>query len=229
MRRHPAVHSRCLFPAADSYARSISLGGHSVVLRFSPDRRALLHGLAFAVGLVLWATWLTRCATIVIAHADLVPRRNTWLFDWNVYHAAAADLLERTLYRVPLVEPGHALPVELFNYPPLAAVWAVPLMPFGREPGGIAWLVVGILATSAGAFLGARAVGLSWTWGWVVAGASLALYATFWPHIDNEILLGNNNHLMFGLVGGFCLAHVRAHQRVAGVLLALAIGTKLWP
>lgn len=189
----------------------------------------LLHGVAIAVGLVLWTTWLTRCATIVIAHAELLPRRNTWLYDWNVYHAAASDLLERSLYRGPLVEPGHPLPVEVFNYPPLAAAWAVPLLPFGREPGGIAWLVIGILATSAGALLATRAVGLSWRWASVVAGLALAIYATLWPHIENDILLANNNHLVFALAAGFAMAHVQGHQRVAGVVLALAIGTKLWP
>jgi hypothetical protein len=61
-----------------------------------------------------------------------------------------------------------------------------------------------------------------------VAGAALTLYAN-WPHIVNDILLANNNHLVFGLVGGFALCHVRGHERGAGVLLALSVGTKLWP
>ena len=193
-----------------------------------PFRPVIATGMALVAALVLWAFWLMRCAHIVIAHVGLTPPRNTWLYDWNVYHAAAIDLLERTLYRVPLAEPGHALPIDFFNYPPLAAAWVVPLLPFGREPGGIAWLLIAIAATSAGALLGARAIGLPWKWATLLAGAGLVLYAQ-WPHIEAGILLGNNSHLVFGLVAGFALAHVRGHQRVAGVILAVAIGTKLWP
>ena len=193
-----------------------------------PLSPVIATGTALAAALLLWAVWLMRCAQIVIAHADRVPRRNTWLYDWNVYHAAAIDLLERALYRVPLIEPGHALPIDFFNYPPLAAAWAVPLLPFGREPGGIAWLLIGIAATSVGALLGARAIGLPWKWAAFLAGAALAVYA-HWPPVEAGILLGNNSHLVFGLVAGFALAHMRGHQRVAGVLLGLAIGTKLWP
>lgn len=197
----------------------------------TPGRRRvapLLGLLGVSVALLLWANWFARTASIVAVHAVQVPRRNTWLFDWNVYHAAAQDLVDGTLYRVPLREPGHELPIEIFNYPPLAAAWPVPLLPFGVEPGGVMWLVIGVLATSAGALLGARALGLPWTWAAVVAGAGLTLY-TAWPHIDSDVLLGNNNHLMFGLVGAFALAHVRGSQRLAGVLLGLAIATKLWP
>jgi hypothetical protein len=193
-----------------------------------PWAQAVTAATVLTVGGALWAAWLTRSFGILVAHTDLVPRRNTWLFDWNVYHAAALDLVDRTLYRVALVEPGHTLPIEFFNYPPLAAAWAVPLLPFGREPGGIAWIVLMVLATSAGAVFGARAIGLSWKWTVLAAGAALTLYAN-WPHIVNDILLANNNHLVFGLVGGFALAHARSHERVAGVLLALAVGTKLWP
>jgi hypothetical protein len=193
-----------------------------------PWAQAVTAATVLTVAGALWAAWLTRSIGILAAHADLVPRRNTWLFDWNVYHAAALDLMDRTLYRVALVEPGHALPIEFFNYPPLAAAWAVPLLPFGREPGGVVWVVLMVLATSAGSLLGSRAIGLSWIWTLLLAGVGLALYS-YWPHIVNDILLANNNHLVFGLMGGFALAHVRGHERVAGILLALAVGTKLWP
>lgn len=177
---------------------------------------------------VLWAGWAARAAGIILGYSRLVPRVDVWLYDWNVYHAAAGQLLDRTLYRAVLIQPGHELPVAAFNYPPLAAAWAVPLLPLGREPGGVVWVVVGVLATSIGALLGARALGLQWSWVWVVSGVGLALYATS-PYIAADVLLGNNNHLMLALVGGFALAHLSGHQRVAGLLLALAIGTKLWP
>lgn len=181
-----------------------------------------------ALALLLWAIWLSRCARILLDFGTRVPRIDVWLYDWNVYHAAAVGFLNHTLYRTPLVQPGYELPISVFNYPPLAAVWAAPLLPFGREPGGVVWLVVGLFATSVGALLGARALRLSWSWAWVAAGAGLAVYG-FNQLIGADIALGNNNHLMFALVAGFALAHVQGHQRVAGVLLALAIGTKVWP
>jgi hypothetical protein len=177
---------------------------------------------------VLWAGWAARTAGILLTYSRLLPRVDVWLYDWNVYHAAAGQLMDRTLYRAALLQPGHELPIAAFNYPPLAAAWAIPLLPLGREPGGVVWLIAGVLATSIGALLGARALGLQWSWAWVASGLGLAIYATS-PYIAADVLLGNNNHLMLALVAGFALAHLSGHQRVAGLLLALAIGTKLWP
>ena len=196
----------------------------------SLGRRASMvtSGFVLVISLPLWAMWLTRSTWIVVAHTGHVPRSDAWLYDWNVYHAAAVDLLNRTLYRVPLVEPGHQLPIDFFNYPPLAAGLAVPFLPLPTEPGGIAWLVVGIVATSLGALIAGRAIGLSWAWSSLVAGAALVVY-TGWAPFESHIVLGNNNHLLFALIAGFALAHRRERQRTAGVLLALAIGTKLWP
>lgn len=180
------------------------------------------------LGTELWAVWLSSVAQILLAYARRVPRVDVWLYDWNVYHAAAGDLIDRTLYRMPLLEPGHALPIGTFNYPPLAAGWALPLLPLGREPGGIVWLMAGVVAIAAGALLGARALGLRWIWAWVIAGAAVAVYP-WTQYFTVDVTLGNNNHLIFALMAGFMLAHLGGHQRVAGVLLALAIGTKLWP
>jgi hypothetical protein len=180
----------------------------------------------FAV--IFWAGWVARTAGILLNYSRLVPRVDVWLYDWNVYHAAAGQLVHGTLYRAALVQPGHDLPIAAFNYPPLAAAWALPFLPLGRELGGVVWLIVGLLATSVGSLLGARALGLRWSWAWVVSGVGLAFYATS-PYIAADVLLGNNNHLMLALVAGFALAHLSGHQRAAGLLLALAIGTKLWP
>lgn len=181
-----------------------------------------------ALAVILWALWVARGAGILLNFARAEPRVDVWLYDYNVYHTAAGDLLDRILYRGALALPGYELPIDTFNYPPMAAAWAAPLLPFGREPGGIAWLVLGIVATSAGALLGARALRLPWSWAWVLAGGALALYALS-PYIAADVALGNNNHLVFALVAGFALAHLRGHQRLAGLLLALAIATKLWP
>jgi hypothetical protein len=177
---------------------------------------------------VLWSGWVARTGWILLNYSRRVPRADVWLYDWNVYHAAGGQLLDRTLYRAPLVQPGHELPIAAFNYPPLASAWAVPLLPLGRETGGVVWLIVAVMATTIGAVLGARALGLRWSWAWVAGGLGLAFYATS-PYIAADVVLGNNNHLMLALVAGFALAHLSGHQRLAGLLLALAIGTKLWP
>lgn len=197
-------------------------------MKKEPRRLAGFLALVTVAGSLLWAVWMARALEILSRFANAVPRLDVWLYDFNVYHAAAGQLLDHGLYRGILVQPGHELPIGVFNYPPLAAAWAIPFLPFGREPGGVAWLMVGVLATSLGAVLGARALRLSWPWAWALAGLTMAIYAKS-PYIAADIALGNNNHLMLALVAGFALAHVRGHQRTAGILLALAIGTKLWP
>lgn len=181
-----------------------------------------------ALALVLWTTWLVRCAAILLDFSRRVPRVDVWLYDWNAYYAAARQLIDHTLYTIELSLPGEALPIGVFNYPPLAAAWAVPLLPLGREPGGITWLIVGVLATSTAAVLGSRALDLSWSRTFDVSGLALGAYAMM-HFIASDIVLGNNSHLVFALIAAFALAHVRGHERVAGTLLALAVGTKIWP
>jgi hypothetical protein len=43
------------------------------------------------------------------------------------------------------------------------------------------------------------------------------------------LVLGTNNFIVLGLVAGFALAYVTGHDRTAGVLLAAAVASKLWP
>jgi hypothetical protein len=50
-----------------------------------------------------------------------------------------------------------------------------------------------------------------------------------WPFASADIALGNDNAIVFGLLGLFVWAHITGRQRTAGILLAVAIGTKLWP
>lgn len=150
-----------------------------------------------------------------------------WLLDWNVYYAAAIDLVQRSLYRIPLNEPGARLEVDVFNYPPLAAAWALPLLPLGREVGGFVWVLAGVGFVVAGLFLTARAIELPRPWFWVPA--ILFLFSLLWSPVVGHVGLGNNNDLMFMLVAGFAVAHLAGHQRTAGVLLALAVATKIWP
>jgi Glycosyltransferase family 87 len=179
----------------------------------------LIVGVAGLVGAIAFAL-----AWYWAMDRGYTNRFGTWLYDWNVYHAAAQDLLDRSLYKTPLVQPGQRLPVEAFNFPPLAALWATPLLPLGREVGGMAWLAACAACVAIGMGFAVRAVGL-----WLaVAGIGLALY-TQAPQFRADVLLGNNNHLMFVLLGAFVWAHLANRQRAAGVLLALAIGTKIWP
>lgn len=170
---------------------------------------------------VLWAWAAWHVAGIL----SRLPGQPVWLYDWNVYHAGAVQLLERTLYRVPLVEPGFDLPLSVFNLGPLAAVWAVPFLPLGREAGGVAFVLVSIAAVVVGISLSLRTLGVRQAWGAVIVCA----YLLAWPLVSDQLGLANINDLMFAIVAAFAWAHVAGHQRIAGVLLAVAIGTKVWP
>jgi hypothetical protein len=154
-------------------------------------------------------------------------RPTYWLLDWNVYYAAAIDLVQRDLYRIPLSEPRARLEVDVFNYPPLAAAWALPLIPLGRELGGLVWVLMGVAFAIAGLYLSARVLELRHPWLWVAA--VWFFFSLLWSPVVGHIALGNNNDLMFLLAAGFVASHLSGHQRLAGVLLALAIATKLWP
>jgi hypothetical protein len=193
---------------------TLDLGGLSSVsaLRLAIKVSGLIGAAAFA----MWWAW-----AIVVGWEN---RFDVWLFDWNVYQAGARDLVARTVYEIPLVQPGHRLPVEDFNYPPLAATWAAPLLPLGREAGGIVWLVICGTCLAIGTVFSVRAAGL-----WLgIAGLSLAVYTRL-PFFFGDVMLGNNNHLVFALIGVFVWAHLSSRQRLAGALLAMAIGTKVWP
>src|SRR5687768_12286656 len=182
------------------------------------------------LALVLAADFLAIGATtrfVMIFEYLLRLKPTYWLLDWNVYYAAAIDLVQRSLYRIPLSEPGARLEVEVFNYPPLAAAWALPLLPLGREAGGFVWVLAGLAFVTAGLFLTAKAIELSRPWLWVPA--LLFGFSLLWSPVVGHVGLGNNNDLMFLLVAGFVVAHIQGHQRTAGTLLALAVATKLWP
>ena len=63
--------------------------------------------------------WVDRFLSLLVAHSK------GWLFDWHVYAAAAKDLVQGELYRVPLVS-AFPIPVTGFNYPPGSALTAIP-------------------------------------------------------------------------------------------------------
>jgi hypothetical protein len=72
-----------------------------------------------------------------------------------------------------------------------------------------------------------RLAGVQQAWAWT--GIALAAYAAAFPWFVPNIILGNINHLVLGLVVGFAVAYVRGHTSIGAVLLGLAIATKLWP
>lgn len=165
------------------------------------------------LGAVSWFVGLAVIALYVFAvRGDFV------LLDYRVYEAGAQDLLNGSLYRAELVSPG-VIPLDRFNYPPLAALIAVPFAPLG----GVAWIAVGVIGLALGWILLARMLG--WHPGW----AGVAFAAWLIAPWGSTILVGNVNPMMFALVMGFATLHLSGRQRWAGILLAVVVGIKLWP
>ena len=156
---------------------------------------------------------------------DPTPHK-VWLYDWHVYAASAKDLAGGDLYRVALEFPGWPLPVTTYNYPPFSPVWALPFLALPDETAGIVWVAGGALLMASAWWMALRLIRVPQAWAWT--GFGLALYSlSVWYR--PTILLGNMNSLVLCLVVGFALANQREHRRAAGVLLGLAIATKIWP
>ena len=125
---------------------------------------------------------------------------DVWLLDWNVYHAAAVDLADRNLYRVPLVEPGFLLPTSgAFNYPPVAAAWALPLLPLEREVGGMVWILACGAAIAAAGLPAACSLAIPA----LVVGLLLIAYTRL-ETFAADVLLANDNHIMLVLSPASC-------------------------
>jgi hypothetical protein len=199
-------------------------GSRAVIDREHPFRMA--RAVVATVGLLGWV-WISGLTVALIwsAAIDPIPRIE-WLYDWHVYAAGAVDLIERDLYRVVLEFPGWPLPVAGYKLPPFSAVWATPLLGLPDETAGIVWVALGALVWASAWWVALRLLNVPLAWAWT--GIALALFSMAVPWFG-AILLGNNNHLVLGLVVGLTLAHVRGHARTAGLLLGLAIATKLWP
>jgi hypothetical protein len=157
-------------------------------------------------------------------------------YDWHAYAAGAQQLADRSLYRVPLSMGDTPLPIDAFNLPPLAAAEAGPFLVGGVLAGGLAWQAVGAAAVAFAAWAMAFLPRRSWDRALAVAGILVGAYLA----VDHVLIpdpqsywwgltLGTNNYLVLGLIGGFVVALHRRHDRAAGVLLGLAIATKLWP
>jgi hypothetical protein len=178
--------------------------------------RPWIPALALWVGAVL--IWADRF------RGQLRDPNNGWLFDWHVYAAGAHDLFAGTLYRLPLVSP-YKIPVDEFNLPPGAALTAAPFIAFPDAVGGALWVALNIAALAAAAVLTARIVGLRPAWLW--SGAAFFLFTvTGW---SAAAYLGNNTNLVLLLVAGCITAHLASRSAMSGVLLGVAIASKLWP
>lgn len=158
-------------------------------------------------------------------------------FDWHAYAAGGLQLLDRSLYREPLALGDVPLPLESFNLPPLAAAEAlVPLLPLGVTAGGLAWQVVAALGVAVAAFVLGAVATRTVRGALLVAGLALSGYVLVGHLVLRHSLaywwglsLGTNNYLVLGLVAGFTWLALGRHERSAGLLLGLAVATKLWP
>lgn len=173
----------------------------------------------------LWAVFLT--VFLVWTTAFDPDPFIIWLYDWHVYAAGGQDLAARALYLVALELRGWEIPVATYNLPPFSAVWALALLPFPDHIGGIAWITIGMVAWASAWWVGLRFVRIHHAWAWT--GIALAAYAWVFYWFGANVLLGNINHLVLGILAGFVVAYARGHQRTAGILLGLAIATKVWP
>ena len=147
-----------------------------------------------------------------------------WLLDWHVYAAGGQDFLARTLYHVPLESP-YNIPVSSFNLPPAAAVTVLPFLVFPDDVGGTLWVLLNVAAVGAAAVLTTHLLRLRYPWLW--AGAIFALYSI--SEWGVPALLGNNSPLVLLLVAGFVAVHLANRPVAGGLLLGVAIATKLWP
>ena len=174
------------------------------------------------------AAWTTFAAASVFAVVSGARHAgpNWFQVDWRVYAVGARDLLDRTLYRESLQLDGPPLPVSEFSLPPLSAVWALPLAGLPVEVGGVLWQLGMAASVGASVYLLARVVGVPRPA--LVAGLALVPLAAHVSYLEG-LIGGTNNPIVFALVTLFAWAHVERRERVAGVALALAIGTKLWP
>jgi hypothetical protein len=181
----------------------------------------LLRALAIVGWLVfLFITWFS------IAVAPAMATGHVFQIDWHVFWAGARDLVERDLYRVPLDAGPLPLSAPEFRLPPFSAVWAVPLLLVPEPTAAIVWQVVAAVSIAV-----AGVISLS-MWrvrqpillaGLVLGPLSLTLFYLEGLHV------ATNNYLVLALIAIACWLYLRRRDRWAGLLIGMAIATKLWP
>ena len=187
------------------------------------ERLSLTARWSWLPALILWAwaviAWIAR-----LLEQATDPFR-TWLYDWHAYVAGAQQLLAGDLYRVELVS-DYPIPLNAFNMPPGSALVAVPFVPFPDTVGGVLFVIVNIASVAVAAVLTAHIANLRPVALW--SGAAFFAYSV-WAWTAVPALLGNNSPLLLVMIAGFVAAQVSGRGTLGGVLLGIAIGTKLWP
>lgn len=172
-----------------------------------------------------WAVFAA-VSTVALMRGSVPGTGDVFQVDWHVYWAGARDLVDGDLYRVPLDAGGRTLSATEFSLPPLSAAWAVPLLILQEDVGGYAWQVMGAMSFASAAIAGAAMLNVSRPW--LVAGILLGPVSITLIYLEG-LHLATNNYLVLGLVAVGCWALMTARDRTAGVLIGLAIATKLWP
>lgn len=170
------------------------------------------------------AFWIASVAIWVVRLFRLTPVYGPFLYDWHVYIAGARDMVAAQLYSVPLTS-SYPIPLESFNYPPGAAIVAIPFLPLPDTVGGVLWVIINIAAVAATAVLTARILAVKHVALW--AGAAFCAY-TIHPWAELA-LVGNNTPIVLLLIASFLWTHLNKRHDAAGALLGAAIATKLWP
>jgi hypothetical protein len=184
-----------------------------------------LAGRASAIGAV--AGWLLfGYLTLTTMSGGAVSNGDVFQVDWHVYWAGANDLLGRELYRAPLEAQGLTLSTPHFNLPPFSAVWGLPLLGVPISTGGFIWQAIGAASIAVATIVTLDLVRVSRPW--LMAGIVLGPLALTLLYLEG-LHLATNNYLVLGLVAGFTWQYLRVADAPAGILLGLAIATKLWP
>jgi hypothetical protein len=165
-------------------------------------------------------------STITLIRGSVPGTGEVFQVDWHVYWAGARDLVSGDLYRVPLDAGGRTLSATEFSLPPFSAVWGVPLLGTPVAVGGYVWQVVAAISVAV-ASIAALAV-LRVQRPWLLAGLVLGPLSLTVLYLEG-LHLATNNYLVLALVAVGSWALLVGRNTVAGVLIGLAISTKLWP
>ena len=195
------------------------------IMQYRPDHTAVGPLALAAVATCGWAVYAYLPAWTILVGWRLVDPMAPQ-FDWHVYAAGARDLLDQTLYRGPLELDGRSVAASRYNLPPLSALWAVPLAWLPVPVAGAVWQMLGAMSLAAASVGGLALIGLRHPL--AVGGVLLGVYSLHHTYLDG-VLGGTNNYLVLALVAGFAWQHLHGHDRSAGMLLGLAVATKIWP